>query len=156
MIIPCGKHQFEIDTLDWFVVREQPFYIIIKNGNPYVRTKHPQRGWVYLAAQIKDFPSPLVVDHKNGDTLDNRQENLRVITRGDNTLNQGMSKNNTSGFKGVRREGNVWSAQVKRKGVYFYLGCFKTKEEAARAYDRKAIELFGEFARTNEMMDNYV
>lgn len=87
------------------------------------------------------------VDHKNGNTLDNRRRyNLRLCTPTQNRHNVGLSRRNTSGYKGVafRKNSRKWEARM-----YLYLGSFNLKEEAARAYDKKAIELFGEFAKLN-------
>ena len=96
------------------------------------------------------------VDHINGNTLDNRKENLRLCTNQQNAMHRGKTKNNKSGYKGVRymkkKKGMInehskpWQAQIYLNQKQIYLGCYKTPEEAARAYDKKAIELFGEYA----------
>lgn len=91
------------------------------------------------------------VDHRDGNGLDNRRENLRLASHADNMRNKGVSCNNTSGFKGIYRvkEGSSWAASIKSAGKACYLGRFNSSVEAARAYDRAAIVLFGEFARLN-------
>lgn len=90
------------------------------------------------------------VDHINGDGLDNRKANIRPATQGQNLMNRGKQINNTSGYKGVSRTGkDKWKAMIQFEGKDYYAGSFKTKEEAALAYDKKAKELFGEFAKTN-------
>ncbi|HEY8663131.1 MAG TPA: AP2 domain-containing protein [Propionibacteriaceae bacterium] len=89
------------------------------------------------------------VDHINGDGLDNRRENLRPATVATNLMNRGVQSNNTSGFKGVTRRDSKWRAQISTKDNYFHLGIFATPEDAARAYDAAAAELFGEFAWPN-------
>jgi AP2 domain. len=92
------------------------------------------------------------VDHRNGDTLDNRKGNLR-ITRSDSEqqANRGLSKANTSGFKGVHwhKRDKCWRAQIKVNHKRIDLGRYRTPEEAAAAYDRRAREVWGDFARTN-------
>lgn len=99
------------------------------------------------------------VDHVSGDGLDNRRSNLRFATQSQNVMNRGMLPNNTTGYKGIwwekpyRVNGKIrkgkWRAAIFCEGVRHRLGRFKTAEEAARAYDRKALELFGEYARLN-------
>ena len=87
------------------------------------------------------------VDHANGDTLDNRRSNIRRCTPSDNQHNSRIASNNTSGFKGVCWDKHRGRWRVDIKGNF--LGFFVSKEDAARAYDNKARELFGEFAAVN-------
>ena len=95
------------------------------------------------------------VDHVNGNGLDNRRKNLRLSDWTTNTRNRRRPKNNTTGFKGVQRNryckttGKPFLAVIKVNGKRTWMGPFVTAEEAARAYDEKARELFGEFARCN-------
>jgi hypothetical protein len=91
------------------------------------------------------------VDHRNGDGLDNRRENLRLATPAQNNRNVKISQLNTSGFKGVswRKRDHRWRAQIQFNGHVKHLGHFQIKEEAAAIYDKAARELFGEFARPN-------
>lgn len=97
------------------------------------------------------------VDHENWNGLDNRKENLRICNGTYNNANKDIQINNTSGFKGVYAHNNPRSLKPYRARIGFnhkriLIGDFHTLEEAARAYDAKAIELFGEFACTNEML----
>jgi hypothetical protein len=89
------------------------------------------------------------VDHINGNKRDNRIENLRLCTRSENAMNRGKSKNNISGYKGVRQVGSKWEARIGYRYKLICIGTYNLKEEAARAYDKKAIELFGDFAYLN-------
>jgi len=94
------------------------------------------------------------VDHINGDPLDNRRANLRICTKAENMRNRRRNANSTSGFKGVLLMKDTprkkpWRAQIKTNGRHHRLGYYKTKEEAALAYDAAAKELHGEFARLN-------
>ena len=90
-----------------------------------------------------------LVDHINGDTLDNRKCNLRICTHKQNRRNEGLSSDNTSGFKGVTKAGNRWRAQICVDYQMKYLGQYATREEAAKVYDTAAREHHGEFARLN-------
>jgi hypothetical protein len=92
-----------------------------------------------------------LVDHINGDGLDNRRANLRPATDLQNRGNRRLSAHNTSGFKGVtwlQRE-RLWLARCWSDGKLHRLGYHRTAEAAAHAYDAAAREIFGEFAALN-------
>ena len=91
------------------------------------------------------------VDHKNLDKLDNRRQNLRLCTRSQNNANRPSANR----YKGVRWSKNAWQSEIKKDREYIYLGRFKTAVMAARKYDEKALELFGEFAYTNFPREEY-
>lgn len=102
--------------------------------------------------QMHNFITGVIgVDHVNGNGLDNRRLNLRITTQAQNCANTRRRSNNKSGFKGVswRASSDAWVAQIKQDGKSHHLGLFGDREEAARAYDRAAIELFGQYARLN-------
>lgn len=91
------------------------------------------------------------IDHKDGNGLNNQVENLRVVTNTENQRNSIKYKNNKSGYKGVHlnKEGK-WVAQIRcGKKQQIYLGSFKNKEDAAKAYNEAAIKYHGEFANLN-------
>lgn len=102
-----------------------------------------------------------VVDHINRNPLDNRKSNLRIGTRSLNTVNSKkpisnrLGKKPSSKYKGVSlvKEYGYWRATVTKDNVGHYLGKFNTEVEAAKAYDQKAREFFGEFANTNFTLD---
>lgn len=92
------------------------------------------------------------VDHKDLNTLNNRRENLRLATGGQNQRNKGRLRSNTSGFKGVYfcKRDNKWRATIHKDSKRFCLGSFNTPEEAHDAYCKAAKELHGEFARPGD------
>lgn len=106
---------------------------------------------VQMHREILNAKPGTVVDHINGDTLDNRKSNLRVCTQSQNTQNSKRRRDNVSGYKGVHPNGRNWAAQIKVNGTQIHLGTFKTKEEAARVYNEAAALHFGTFARLNEV-----
>ncbi len=131
------------------------------NGISYVcrRTRKSEGGEpkkIYLHSSINNPPSGKVVDHINGDPLDNRKSNLRAVTRGQNNMNRGANgthrgKPTTSPYKGVSwdKRRNKWVSNIGHDYKLIYLGSFDVPEDAARAYDVKAKELHGEFAYQN-------
>lgn len=84
----------------------------------------------------------LIVDHINGDTLDNRKSNLRVITRAENNKNMRKHRNNTSGYTGVTLKDGLWIAVIMINYKKIYLGGFDSKEHANIAY-RAAAKVLG-------------
>ena len=91
------------------------------------------------------------VDHKDRNSLNNHLSNLRWCTRKENQQNMSKRKNTSSVFKGVyfNKKANRWRARIKHNGHQIHLGYFTDESEAGRAYDRKASEIFREFAVLN-------
>jgi hypothetical protein len=108
-----------------------------------------------LHREIMNPPAHLVVDHWNTDSLDNRRENLRIVTQAENLCNRRKRKNTTSRYIGVwfAKEKNKWESRITHKGKKIYLGSFDNEIDAAKAYDRAAFQLRGKFARLNFPQD---
>lgn len=110
----------------------------------------PDRRSVRIHRVIMDAADGVSIDHINGDTLDNRRVNLRFCTPGENKMNSRKQKNATSRFKGVSLSpGGRWQVYCGNESTKRYRGTYDDEIEAARVYDRFAIELYGEFARIN-------
>jgi hypothetical protein len=112
---------------------------------------HTTRTYISMHRLImgqSDYPH---VDHVDGNGLNNQRNNLRWATHKQNAANRRKSKKNTSGFKGVswRKDSTKWEAGISLKGNYIYLGHHAAAIDAARAYDKAARDLFGEFANLN-------
>lgn len=95
-----------------------------------------------------DFGDPRIVDHINGDALDNRRANLRICTKAQNNLNRGPNKSN-NGHKGVtwRSDKRKWEVRISVKRKVYRLGYFTDFDEACAAYREVAPKYHGEFTR---------
>lgn len=103
----------------------------------------------YMHREIMNTAPGMETDHINHNCLDNRKINLRICTHCENQHNRRLSKNNTSGYIGINLLKGKWQARIRADRDRLFLGLFTSPEEAALAYDKKARELFGEFAHIN-------
>jgi hypothetical protein len=146
-----GNNWMLVDELDAPLFAEHKLqmnagyaYFHVRDGRWQYRAVPAHR----LILGVADRPkSEVEVDHANGNRLDNRRENLRLCTRGENAKN--IRGRALSGFKGVTVVKGQWKAVIQADRVIHRLGSFDTAEEAAQAYDDAAQRLHGEFARLN-------
>jgi hypothetical protein len=119
-------------------------YIQIGIDREYYRAHRV--AWYFLT---NTDPGCKQIDHINGVRYDNRASNLRLATGSQNGANQSMHKDNKSGYKGVhfKKSHNKWCAEIKINSKKFFIGHFDSPELAHIAYCKRAVELFGEFAR---------
>ena len=108
---------------------------IVPNG--YARTGDHR----YLHRLVTGAKAGECVDHKNRNRLDNRRENLRLCTHAENCRNQGLKRNNTSGYKGIRKAGNRWVAQLSIDGKNKYVGIADSRQAAHELYMTAALRL---------------
>ena len=139
--------QYNSCTKTFYAVRAQ--YIKKKDKGDHPNKKQFS---VRMHRVILGVTDPeLYVDHVNGDTLDNRKKNLRTCTPSQNARNRTKPEaRNITGFRGVSRAKNttnkVWKAQIRNhNGKKMGIGYYLTPEEAARAFDKAALEIYGEF-----------
>lgn len=99
----------------------------------------------------KEVPEDLMIDHIDGNRLNNDIDNLRLATALENQYNKFRQSNGTSQYKGVWYDSvkGFWKASIRLHDKRLYIGQFDTELEAALAYDKYAIELQGEFAKLN-------
>ena len=94
-----------------------------------------------------------VIDHIDGNSLNNQKNNLRICTHAENMRNSKIYSNNTSGFKGVywHKQTAKWMAYISYNNKITHLGLFINPKDAARAYNEAAIKFHVEFAKLNEI-----
>ncbi len=148
--IPLTKGLFAIvDAADYERVRQYTWCASCSGNRVYAYRK--DRGKTVRMHQfIMNPPKGMVVDHIDGNGLNNRESNLRVCTQHQNLFNSRPIVK-SSRFKGVhlyKRTGK-WRAGIRHCGRDIHIGTFDDEIEAAKAYDRKARELFGEYAYLN-------
>lgn len=152
--IPLTRGQFalvdaadaaRVSVLKWHAQWSQSgFYAIHIDGLPNGHRLRTSMHQLVIGA-----PAGVQVDHVNLDTLDNRRNNLRIASHGQNKANGRVYSNSRSGLKGVQARDGYWRARILADGHLLSLGRFASAEEAARAYDAKAREVHGAFARCN-------
>lgn len=149
---------FWVDDEDVDLVRESRWqWFITKTSGPYARSTRDREDSVKAHRLVlglkRGDPS---VDHKDGDGLNNRKENLRVAGQSCNNGNRTTQSREdaTSQFKGVGwdKQNKKWKVRVMKDAKEIWLGRFENERDAAMAYDKAALEVFGEYAKTNAMM----
>lgn len=148
--VPLTQGKFAIvDARDYARVSQYNWCVSRKGSTIYAYRKDHGKN-VYLHQFLMKPPPGKVVDHIDGNGLNDRRSNLRVVDRRLNQLNCRPSVR-SSRFKGVRLSPwtRKWYAAITLDGHTIRLGPFDKEIEAARAYDRKAHELFGEYAYLN-------
>lgn len=134
-----------VDDTDYIILSQSKWHI---GARGYVMRYEKGNKTLSMHRIIMNFPE-LCVDHINGDKLDNRRENLRLVTNHQNLLNRGKNKNNSSGYKGVNFQNGKWHAKITFNKIQKHIGYFDNKIDAAKAYDSIAKILHGIFARLN-------
>ena len=141
-----GKYAI-IDEEDFDKIKNHTWRVL-QNGYAVCQSNYKT---VYMHRVIMNTPKNMATDHINHNRLDNRKINLRVCTQLQNNYNTKCDRNNKSGFLGVSycKRDDKWVAHIQLNYKQMNLGSFPSKEEAAKTYDNKAKELFGEFANLN-------
>lgn len=152
--IPLSKgHVAMVDDVDYHWLSQWKWH---QNRGYACRQvgKPGRKSWVWMHREILRPKSGQECDHINGNGLDNRRSNLRLATHQENGFNRRKLKQRfTSRFKGTHLHKQGWRAtidfRVGGKKRNYHIGYYKTEEQAARAYDETAKELFGQFAALN-------
>ena len=137
--------KFIIDPEDFEKIKDKSFFL---HTGGYVASSKKQ----YLHRILMNPPDDKMVDHINGNKLDNRKSNLRVCSNQENQMNTRKQKNNKSGFKGVYfdKQRNKFKAQIMIDGKNKNLGLFENPEDAYKKYCEFAKKFHGDFFNSGE------
>ncbi len=151
LILTRGKVAL-VDDRDY--ERLLPFaWYALKTEWAFYAAYHGPLGSFYMHRLILNAPKGVKVDHRDGNGLNNQRFNLRLAPYSGNHANSKPHRDNQCGFKGVfMQDGKYWRARIQNRGKPYHVGYFPTAIDAARAYDKKAIQIFGEFAKTNAQL----
>lgn len=145
-----GKDFERLSRHKWYAHKHRKTYYA---GRDIV--KHKSRQQILMHREILGLTrgDGKITDHVNRCGLDNREANIRVCTNSQNSYNRISNVNNKSGYKGVHqiKTGGKWRALIGYNGIQLHLGYFDIKEDAARAYDKAALAMYGEFANLNNV-----
>lgn len=142
-----------LNQWNWYVQKNDTTCYAVRWDHTSGKPKHIRMHRVIL--ELTD--SNIEGDHKDHNGLNNQRNNLRATTKTQNRYNSNNKSNSSCKFKGVRQtvrkcRGRVykyWQGRIMKDGVSYNLGLFKSAEDAAKAYDAKAVSLFGEYANLN-------
>jgi hypothetical protein len=150
-LIPLTQGKFAIVDAEDFDRLSQYKWYAARGRSTYYATREENGRTVRMHRQIMHAPKGVLVDHIDHNGLYNRRRNLRLCTNAQNVYNQQARPNGTSKYKGVcwHKGKKKWRARIGCSGKLHSLGDYKDEIEAAKVYDDKAVELFGEFACLN-------
>lgn len=157
MILNIKNREVIIDDEDFKKVSKYKWrindsgYVMRQSGNARIKELRKTIRLHRFIMNLKN--NSIFIDHINGNKLDNRKSNLRLCTKFQNNVNVPIGRNNTSGFKGVsfNKLRKKYYAGICYKKIQYHLGVFVNKIDAARVYNEKAKELFGDFAYLNKI-----
>ena len=140
----------ELAKYKWFAMRSRRGLYAIRMAE--VKGANGKRKKIRMHRQILHVPQGKFIDHINHNGLDNRKANLRIVTNLQNSWNKRKQKGNySSQYKGVSWSKCVgkWHTEIYCRGAKIFIGYFDDEKKAARAYDAKAQELYGDYAALN-------
>ena len=142
-----GEDYEKLSKYKWYALKARNTYYAVRQKT----VNHKKQKTIFMHRQILTAQTKDETDHCNHCGLDNRKYNIRLCTRSQNQHNSLPRKNTSSRFKGVYwcTSYRKWRCRIYISGQQIYLGSFSNEIKAAKAYDNKAKELFGEFAHLN-------
>lgn len=157
--VQYGNKIVLIDDDDYELIKDFTWHIQYDKGNFYARCntwvdgkrKSPKMHRMIMGVSNVQYPH---VDHKNGNGLDNRKENLRLATIAENSRNVGTNSRSVTGYKGVslytkHNRAGWYAVRLRKDKKNYFGGYFKDPIEAAKKYDELATLHHGEFAYLN-------
>ncbi len=158
-LIPLTRNKFAIIDSEDFERISKYKWNCLKTGYASTSVGGRKNKIMLYMHRVIMFPcNGFVIDHINGNKLDNRKSNLRWCLQSENSKNRIKSsiKNKTSIFKGVykRKDGRkkCWTAIIKINRKNLIIGSFYEEKEAALAYNKAAKKYYGNFAKLNEVL----
>ena len=141
----------EVDDEDFDYLNQWKWYATNRKTTWYAARKPKDRVFYMHREVLSLSDSKKQVDHVDSNGLNNQKINLRGCNQTQNNGNNRKRSDNKSGFKGVHHHSvyNSWIAQIRFLGKKTHIGSFQNKKEAVLAYNERAKEIFGEFARIN-------
>lgn len=153
-LIPLTQGQFAIVDDEDFAWLSQWKWFARKVRNTFYAARsvreNGKKRFIHMHRLVNNTPDGLLTDHKNGDGLDNRRENLRDATLSQNAGNVGPRPQGTTSVKGIYfdKARGQWAADIQYEKKRTRLGRFQTQAAAMAAYDTAAKRLFGQFHRS--------
>lgn len=144
------KHYERLSKFRWSVANNGAIYRSVRLRDKYTKNGHNKVLYISLPNEIFNTVG-ILYDHKDRNYKNNLEENLRPCNRTQNNQNKSKKQKASSAYKGVykAKHGTVWASAISLNKKRKFLGYFKTEADAALAYNKMAIELFGEFAVLN-------
>jgi len=148
-----------VDDEDFEYLKQFKWNVRIVSGTQYAKRNiniGEKQTTINMHREITKCPKNMMVDHINGNGLDNRKQNLRICTRSQNLMNSNKPKDaKSSKYKGVcfYKKGNYkrWRSEIRLNKKAIFLGYFVNEKDAALAYNEAAIKYYGKFAKLNEV-----
>lgn len=152
LLVGKKKHVVRIDDADWETVRHYRLTVAVRTGTIYVKLQRSHkkiRECHYLHRFLMNAERGTIVDHIDGNGLNNCRANLRIVTSGQNAMNMGLSARNSTGTTGV-----CWAQHPRKYMAYItvnkktiHLGFFHSFDAASEARLAAEIKYHGEFSR---------